>query len=190
MARRGLAGAAGAAGAFAMEEPWRWVVLAAAVAVVLWPSGAGRWAAGAAGERATALALAGVEDDGWTVLHDVRLPGRRWNLDHLLVGPPGIVIVETKQWATPVRVARRHRPAVLRPVEWQVEEVERAVRRPEVPVRLFLCVHGASVRRRWWARRAPVGDGTHLRRWLRRLPRALGPGDVAGLARVVRRTFE
>lgn len=163
--------------------------MAAAVVVGLWPSRAGRWAAGATGERTTARALAGVEAEGWTVLHDLGRRDRRWNLDHLLVGPPGLVVVETKQWATPVRVARRRRPAVLRSVEWQVEAVERAVGRPDVPVHQFLCVHGAAVRRRWWARRAPVGDGAHLRRWLRRLPGALGREEVHDLVTIVRSTF-
>ena len=53
--------------------------LGLATIVVLWPSSAGRWAAGAAGERRTKAALAGIEQEGWTALHDVRAAGKRWN---------------------------------------------------------------------------------------------------------------
>jgi hypothetical protein len=149
-----------------------WPVAVVALVATAWPGRrAGRWASGAAGERRTAAALEGLEADGWTVLHDVRLPGRRWNLDHVLLGPPGVVVVESKQWRTPVRV-RRRRPRIWQErVGWQVEAVEAAVG-GRLPVHGFLCVHGAAVRRSTWtgARWAPVGDGPHLRRWLRRLP--------------------
>ncbi len=135
-----------------------------------WPSRAGRWAAGAAGERATARALDGLERSGWVVFHDRRLIGRDWNLDHLLIGPAGVVVVESKQWRTPVRTWRRTPRVYRQRVLWQVEAVERALRAvgDDTPVYGYLCVHGARVRR--WRRRTPVGDGRQLRRWLRRLP--------------------
>jgi zinc transport system permease protein len=159
---------------------------AAALALVLWPSSAGRWEAGAAGERATARALLGVEADGWTIFTDVRPPGRRWNLDHLLVGPAGVVVVETKQWRRPVRTWRRHPGVVRERVDWQVDAVRRMLGTDAVAG--YLCVHGARVRRlrRW----APVGDGRHLRRWLRRRPAVLHRREVDDLVRVCRRTFE
>lgn len=186
-ARRLLAGAAGIAAVLLLGPPTAPALAAAtvAVAVVLWPSSAGRWAAGAAGEQATARALAGVEGDGWTVFHDVRPPGKRWNLDHVLVGPAGVVVVETKQWRRPVRTFRRHPRLLAERVDWQVEAVARLL--GTGAVRGYLCVHGARVRRlrRW----TPVGDGRHLRRWLRRLPPVLGRGDVAAVVSVARRTF-
>jgi hypothetical protein len=151
--------------------------VAAATVAALWPSRAGRWAAGAAGERATARALQGVEEEGYTVLHDVRLRGRRWNLDHVLLGPAGVVIVETKQWRRPVTVRRRWPKVVEERVGWQIDAVAAALR-DETAVHGFVCVHGTRVRRRWWtgARNAPIGDARHLRRWLRRLPPAAGDG--------------
>ena len=150
---------------------------AAAIALVVaaWPSPAGRWAAGAAGERSTAQALEGVEREGYEVLHDVRLAGRRWNVDHVLVGPAGVVVVETKQWRRPVTVRRGWPRIVEDRVGWQIDAVADALTRRghgDVAVHGFVCVHGAPVRRSWWtgARNAPIGDGRHLRRWLRRLP--------------------
>lgn len=169
-----------------LEAPGGPALAALAVVAALWPSTAGRWAAGAAGERATARALAGVERDGWTVLTDVRPPGKRWNLDHVLIGPAGVVVVETKQWRRPIRTWRRHPRVVRDRVDWQVDAVARLLGTDAVSG--YLCVHGARVRRlrRW----APVGDGRHLRRWLRRRRPVLDRRQVDDLVRRGNRTFE
>ena len=154
-----------------LRGPALLAAVAAATVAGLWPSRAGRWAAGAAGERATARALEGVEREGYTVLHDVRLRGRRWNLDHVLLGPAGVVVIETKQWRRPITVHGRWPKVVEERVGWQIDAVTAALGQA-TNVHGYLCVHGARVKRRWWAgaRNAPVGDGRHLRRWLRRLP--------------------
>jgi Nuclease-related domain len=52
------------------------------------------WGRGAAGERLTAKVLCPLVREGWTVAHDV--PLSRGNLDHVLVGPPGVFLLETK----------------------------------------------------------------------------------------------
>jgi len=58
---------------------------------------AGRWAAGAEGERRVAAALSTLPS-GWTVAHDRLLrPGRsEANLDHIAIGPTGIYLVDAK----------------------------------------------------------------------------------------------
>jgi hypothetical protein len=54
---------------------------------------------GAAGERRTADRLATLPA-GWVVLHDVRWPGRRFaNIDHVVVGPSGIFVIDSKNWS-------------------------------------------------------------------------------------------
>lgn len=54
---------------------------------------------GADGEVITAAVLATL-DVGWTTLHDVRWPGRRFaNIDHIVVGPGGIFVVDSKNWS-------------------------------------------------------------------------------------------
>ena len=36
----------------------------------------------------------------WTALHDVRWPGRRFaNIDHIVIGPGGIFVVDSKNWS-------------------------------------------------------------------------------------------
>lgn len=64
------------------------------------------WDAGAAGERVVAEKLSELVPRGWYVLHDVHWPGRpKANLDHVLVGPGGVVVVDSKNWTGEVRVA-------------------------------------------------------------------------------------
>ncbi len=61
---------------------------------------AGAWAAGAEGERRVASALYALPT-GWTVVHDRLLkPGRsEANLDHLVIGPTGVYLVDAKNRA-------------------------------------------------------------------------------------------
>jgi hypothetical protein len=55
---------------------------------------------GADGEEATARALSSLPADVWRVFHDLRWPGRpRANLDHVVVGPSGVFVVDTKAWS-------------------------------------------------------------------------------------------
>jgi Nuclease-related domain len=56
------------------------------------------WRRGARGERRTARHLHKLIRAGWTVLHDVAVPGSRANGNHLLIGPPGVFLVDSKAW--------------------------------------------------------------------------------------------
>lgn len=51
------------------------------------------------GEQVIGGLLEQLVPDGWVVLHDRRRqPGSPANLDHVLVGPPGVFVVDTKNW--------------------------------------------------------------------------------------------
>lgn len=52
------------------------------------------WSQGAEGEEAVGEVLEGLSAEGWHVIHDVAFG--RGNIDHILVGPGGILTVETK----------------------------------------------------------------------------------------------
>jgi hypothetical protein len=66
---------------------------------------------GADGERQTADALAMLPAAGWFVLHDVRWPGKRFaNIDHVVIGPGGVFVIDSKAWSGRVEV----RDGVLR----------------------------------------------------------------------------
>ena len=56
------------------------------------------WRRGAAGERRTARLLDPLERHGWAVLHDLAIPGSRANLDHLVIGPGGVFVIDSKQY--------------------------------------------------------------------------------------------
>ena len=61
---------------------------------------AARWRLGAEAERETARRLRPLRLYGWRIRHDLRLAGRRFNLDHVLVSPCGtaVVVADTKRW--------------------------------------------------------------------------------------------
>jgi hypothetical protein len=84
-------------------------LLAVAVILVLGllvtPNSVTAWSTGAEGERLTARQLAQLEPDGFVILHDRRMPGsRRANIDHVVIGPPGVFVVETKSLSGKVEV--------------------------------------------------------------------------------------
>lgn len=60
---------------------------------------------GAEGEQLTAAALSQLPAGTWTVFHDLRWPGRRFaNVDHVAVGPPGIFVIDSKNWSGSITV--------------------------------------------------------------------------------------
>ncbi|MGV2914575.1 nuclease-related domain-containing protein [Streptomyces alfalfae] len=66
-----------------------------------------RSAAGAVGEKRTARRVAELAADGWTLYHDLSIPGRRMNIDHLFISPTGTVVLpDTKRWSA-------HRPLTV-----------------------------------------------------------------------------
>jgi Nuclease-related domain len=53
------------------------------------------WRRGAAGGRRTARLLSHLERHGWAVLHDLAVPGSPANLDHLVIGPGGVFVIDS-----------------------------------------------------------------------------------------------
>ena len=57
------------------------------------------------GERAVGAHLEEQRPEGWRISHD--LPGhqpndkRKWNIDHVLIGPAGVFVIETKTYSKP-----------------------------------------------------------------------------------------
>lgn len=67
---------------------------------------ADQWEKGADGEAHTAEVLHAGLSAEWTVMHDVRWPGRdRANIDHVAVGPAGIFVIDSKNWSGRVSIA-------------------------------------------------------------------------------------
>jgi hypothetical protein len=77
---------------------------------------------GATGEEQVGGLLDQLSNRGWRVIHDASLG--RGNVDHILVGPPGVFTIETKSHPGPVRVARVH-GATLSQAHAQRRAIER-----------------------------------------------------------------
>jgi hypothetical protein len=144
-----------------------------------------RWLRGAAGEVATARVVARLPARRWVVWHDLRVPGSRANLDHLLIGPTGVWVVDTKTTRAVARAGWR----TVRlgewlldtgPVAWEAEVIADYL---DVPTRPLVVVHGAGLRRRGGrCGGVPVVPIESLTRRLRRGRRRLNRAEIANLA--------
>ena len=114
-----------------------------------------QWLAGAIGEQRVADTLTALPMS-WTAVHDrLLMPGiSESNLDHVLVGPPGVVLVDAKNYAGDITVwndslfqhlgvgERRSSRNLLREVKkvhWMAVQVSRRLGTPVTPV---LCLAG------------------------------------------------
>lgn len=56
------------------------------------------WNRGSEGERVVAEILESNLSDEYHVFNDVKFPGRTANIDHLVIGPSGVFVLNTKNW--------------------------------------------------------------------------------------------
>ncbi len=71
------------------------------------------WATGAVGEERLGRRLDGLVGDGVHVLHDRRIPGTRANIDHIVVCPSGVFVIDAKKYTG--RPTLRVEGGILRP---------------------------------------------------------------------------
>lgn len=77
-----------------------WAVVGGALPVldlIRRPQHIDAWRSGAAGERAVGKMLDGLRVEGVVAIHDRRVPGRRTNIDHIVVAPTGIFVVRHEE---------------------------------------------------------------------------------------------
>ena len=90
------------------------------------------WAIGAKGERVTEAALDRLPV-GFIQLHDRRIPGSRANIDHIVIGPTGVFVVESKRMRGKLRVRgdtviiRGRRTAMVAEVGREADAVQAAL---------------------------------------------------------------
>jgi Nuclease-related domain len=156
------------------------------------------WRRGAAGERRTARLLCQLERHGWAVLHDLAVPGSRANIDHLVIGPGGVFVIDSKQYRGRLQLDRFGRlwhgryplaPA-LGAVSFEADRAAQVLPDPDVVVVPIVAVHGAQVP---WGKvvtdGVPVLPAQRLPSMLSELPAIVGPERVAGLADQARVCF-
>jgi len=109
------------------------------------------WQRGAHGERHTARLLGRLHRDGFVVFHDLGVPGNTSvNVDHLVIGPSGVFVIDSKQWTGTVHQSadglawhNHHRlDRTLETVRWEAQAISHLL---GTRAAALLCVHGAHV---------------------------------------------
>ena len=156
------------------------------------------WRQGAAGERRTARLLDQLERHGWAVLHDLAIPSSRANLDHLVIGPGGVFVIDSNQYRGRLQLdptgrlwhGRSPLAPTLQAVSFEADQAAQVLPDPGVAVVPIVAVHGAQVP---WGKvvtdGVPVLPARRLPSLLRGLPAVLGPERVAWLADQARVRF-
>jgi hypothetical protein len=156
------------------------------------------WRRGAAGERRTARLLAPLERHGWAVLHDLAIPGSTANLDHLVIGPGGVVVIDSKRYRGRLRLdsdgllwhGRHLLVSALRRILWEADQADEVLGVADIRVAAVMAVHGTKVP--WGRLQADgvlVAPAQRLPDLLQALPPILGPERVAWLADRARLRF-
>src|ERR1700693_3647085 len=107
------------------------------------PQSTEAWQRGSVGETKLAATLAKIGRDDIIVLHDRKVPGTRGNIDHLVVCPAGVFVVDSKRYQGQVHtkemggllsgsdlrlmVGRRDCTRRAAAMEWQVAAVQGAL---------------------------------------------------------------
>jgi hypothetical protein len=137
----------------AVKDRWGDRIGGVVLALTDEPQSTRAWAVGARGEEKLANAL-----DGFSVLHDRRVPGTRGNIDHIVIAPAGVFVVDAKAYEGRIEirnhgwflrpderlhVGRRDCSALADKMGWQVAAVETALRaagvEPLPPITPVLC---------------------------------------------------
>jgi Nuclease-related domain len=145
------------------------------------------WQRGAAGERHTARLLRRLTRNGFVVFHDLALPSSPANLDHLVIGPSGVFVIDSKQWTGNVHqsadglVWHNHYQLdrTLETVRWEAETVGRLL---GTRAAALVCVHGAHVQGGGLHAQGVAIVPTHLLRGALGDDRVLSDGDIELLA--------
>ena len=128
-----------------------------ALAITGDPQSTRAWERGSVGEQKLAEALAGLP--GLVVLHDRRVRGTRGNIDHIIISPAGVFVVDAKRYQGLIRirdrggffrrddrlyVGSRDCSALATNMDWQISAVKNALTAGDidvsaVPVTPVLC---------------------------------------------------
>jgi hypothetical protein len=144
------------------------------------------WQRGAAGERRTARLLERLTRDGFVVFHDLAVPDSPANVDHLVIGPTGVFVIDSKQWTGTVRQGA---DGLVWHNHYRLDRTLETVRWAETLGRLLgtraaamVCVHGAHVQGGGLEAEGVAIVPAHLLRSALGYDRVLSDADVELLA--------
>jgi hypothetical protein len=145
------------------------------------------WQRGAAGERRTARLLDRLTRDGYVAFHDLAIPGSPANVDHLVIGPTGVFVIDSKQWTGSVQqgadglVWHNHYrlDRTLETVRWEADTIGRLL---STRIHPLLCVHDAQVHGGGLDAQGVAIVPAHLLRSALGYDRVLSDADVQHLA--------
>jgi Nuclease-related domain len=111
------------------------------------------WQRGARGERRTARQLDRLAKHGWVVFHDLAVPDSRANADHLLIGPAGVFLADSKNWRGRLAFAPDGTlwlgsyplTATLATIGFEARAIAGALAVPGLAVEPLLVVHGSTI---------------------------------------------
>jgi hypothetical protein len=118
------------------------------------PQSTKAWEQGASGERFVGAHLDKLRSKGICVLHDRHIPSTRANIDHIVVAPSGIWVVDTKNYSGAIEVrdiggwfrtdlrlyvGNRDRTKLVAGMAKQLDAVRHALGANAAPVRAVLC---------------------------------------------------
>jgi hypothetical protein len=111
------------------------------------------WQRGARGERRTARQLDRLTRHGWVVFHDLAVPDSRANADHLIIGPAGVFLADSKNWRGRLAFAPDGTlwhgsyplTATLATIGFEARAIVGALAMPGLTVEPLLVVHGSGI---------------------------------------------
>jgi hypothetical protein len=112
------------------------------------------WRRQAAMQRRAAGALRSLEEEGYLVLHDLTLPAWSASLDHLVIGPTGVWVIQSwrrRRLPRPRWLGSPWRPravagGVAPEVRWEAAAIADILADGSpIPVRALLCAHGGTL---------------------------------------------
>lgn len=99
---------------------------------------------GAAGEIAVARVLGDLAAE-FVVLHDLNIPGSKANVDHLVIGPTGVFMIDAKQWSGRLTAGADTLWRGTKPIRhecttaaWEAQQISNAIGRPVQPIICFV----------------------------------------------------
>ena len=137
---------------------------------------AAKWAKGAVGEKTVGRVLDELAlENNFVAIHDRRIPGSKANIDHMLITPKGVFIIDAKNYKGLVELRKtgsflipgkqslfvngKNRDNLVEAVKWQVGVVESSVSHYNVVVIGVL----AFTQNNWpWVGKPKLIDGVYL----------------------------